>query len=139
MAKHHIRAGGTKWLMNAEAGPLACNQWATRARSLPYLRRVLIEVWGHESPAGKSLPVLDFGRGMHHLGAFVSYCDGHRYIEMANGQRCVLILMHEITHALGHPWHNNGFIRRYLRLLKKYGRYEAGVLDELAAARGIEL
>ena len=29
--------------------------------------------------------------------------------------------------------------RRYLRLLKKYGRYEAGVLDELAAARGIEL
>lgn len=139
MAVHHRRAGGTKWLRNAEAGPLASNQWATKQRSLSYLRRLLIEIWAHESPAGKSLPKLEFGRGWHHLGFFVSYCDGHRYIELARGQRCALILIHEITHALGHRWHSAGFITRYLRLLKKYGRYEIGVLEELAKARRLTL
>jgi hypothetical protein len=139
MAVHHRRAGGTKWLINAEAGVLSCNAWATQRRTIHFLRRRLIEIWAHESPAGKSMPELVFGKGMWYRDGFVSYCQGHSKIELAPGQRNVLILIHEITHALGHQWHNDGFIRRYLGLLREYGKYEAGVIDELAGARGVKL
>jgi hypothetical protein len=139
MAVHHRRAGGTKWLINAEAGVLSCNAWATRKRALHFLRRLLIEIWAHESPAGKSMPELVFGHGMWYRDGFVSFCQGHSKLELAPGQRNALILIHETAHALGYPWHNDGFIRRYLGLLRKYGRYDAAVVNELAESRGLKL
>lgn len=139
MAIHHRRAGGTKWLINAEAGVLSCNAWATKPRTIHFLRRLMTEVWAHESPAGKSIPALAFGEGMWYRDGFVSYCQGHSKIELACDQRNVLILIHEVTHALGHRWHNDGFIRRYLGLLRKYGRYDANVIAELAESRRIRL
>lgn len=137
MALHHKRAGGTKWLCNADAGPLACNEWALRRRALPFLERRLVEIWAHESPGGKTMPRLTFGPGMVWQGQRVSFCHGHSHIELAAGQRNVRTLIHEITHALGHPWHNNGFIRRYLGLLARYGRYDADLIAEVAASRGL--
>lgn len=139
MAIHHRRAGGTKWLINAEAGVLSCNAWATRRRTIHFLRRLLVEIWGHESPAGKSTPELVFGKGMWYRDGFVSYCQGHSKIELARGQRNAMILIHEIVHALGHRWHNDAFIRRYLGLLQKYAKYEAAVIAELAEARGVRV
>jgi len=85
------------------------------------------------------MPELVFGKGMWYRDGFVSYCQGHSKIELARGQRNVLILVHEITHALGHQWHNDAFIRRYLGLLCRYAKYDATVIAELARTRGIEL
>lgn len=145
MAIHHRRASGTRWLIKAEAGPLSLNAWAVKQRDKRFLQRLLVDIWGHESVAGSTMPKLHFGRGMllrrgsAYKDMYVSYCQGRLYIELARGQRNALVLVHEVTHALGYTYHTERFIRRYFRLLARYARYDRQMLIDLARGRGIEL
>jgi hypothetical protein len=49
-----------------------------------------------------------------------------------------LILLHELTHAMGLWTHNLGFRRRFIHLLAKYCREDAGRLTLSAGLHGLK-
>jgi hypothetical protein len=69
----------------------------------------------------------------------VSYCEGFTKIVLARSQRNVLVLLHELTHALGPCVHGRKFIKLYFRLLQRYGGFARWFLETVAAERGIVL
>ena len=64
---------------------------------------------------------------------------GYTEIVLARGQRTVLVLLHELTHALGPGVHGPKFVRLYFYLLRKYARFSPDFLQGVAAGRGIIL
>ena len=104
--------------------------YVKRQRSLPFLKYMLKDVWLKHGRKGVKHPELAFGEGTPHEGERVSFCDGYSQIELVVGDRNVLILLHEITHALGfgNP-HGKGFVRKYVELLVEYGRCDEGELN----------
>lgn len=100
-----------------------------RERSLPFLRRLLREVWAKHGRARLSPPDLSFGPGTPHGKGFASFAEGYSYIELKEGHRNVLVLLHELTHTLGYGApHGAGFVRKYIELLVEYGGCSEGEL-----------
>ena len=108
---------------------------ACRRRSLRFLRALLLSVWGKHGRRGLRPPDLTFGPGTPHGKDLVSFANGYHHIELVEGQRSVLVLLHELTHTLGYgnP-HGPGFVRKYLNLLVEYGGCDEG---ELSLAAGL--
>jgi hypothetical protein len=50
-----------------------------------------------------------------------------------------LVLIHELTHALGFRYHGKTFVQRYFPLLWKYADYDQQFLIDLAATKGYAL
>lgn len=101
------------------------------------LRNIGHYIWRKERP-GCPLPEIIAGRGTRHNGGWVSYCNtpyymGEYRIVLAQGERTLMILLHELTHALRFPTHSRLFVKRYFGLLHKY----AGVPHRLLSLKGI--
>ena len=100
-----------------------------RDRSLSFLACLLSIVWAKHGRKNTKCPKLVFGEGVPHNGEKTSFAVGYDHIELVEGQRTVMILLHEITHTLGfgRP-HGPGFVRKYLELLVEYGKCDEGEL-----------
>lgn len=100
----------------------------TKQLSIDTLRRLGRFIWKQER-SKQNPPVIKFGKGVMHAGEYYSWCDGDT-IELAPTQRDKLTLIHELVHALGYDDHDERFIKRYRKLLKKYAPVESDLIDE---------
>ena len=134
------RAAETRWLYRIEREFLqTTNEYASKQRDLPFLERLAHRVWNAEAPAGRKFPSIEFGKGVSYGGSWLSYCLGYTQIVLSKGQRDVLVLLHELTHALGPGVHGPRFVKLYFYLLRKYARFNHDFLQGVAAGRGIVL
>ncbi len=86
--------------------------------SMRTLRRLAHRVW-HEHGKG-SCPEIKAGRGIPFTGTLASYCMGRRLIVLARHHRDKVVLLHELTHALGPVTHGRRFQNLYAELLERY-------------------
>jgi hypothetical protein len=126
-------------LYRLEDTTLRYNSFATEDRSMAFLRAIVDQVWDAEAPVGRRKPTITADDGAFWQGRAWSYCEGFTKIILARSQRNVLVLLHELTHALGPCVHGKKFVRLYFRLLKKYAGYSRWFLETIAAERGIAL
>jgi hypothetical protein len=130
-------ASDTRWLYRLEDKTFRFNRRAVERRSIRTLRSLALRVWKREAP-NRSLPRIVAGRGTRTKGyTFQSFCEGFSYIELARHQRTILVLLHELTHALGPCVHGPKFVRLYFRLLREWAGYSKPFLDGVASGRGI--
>lgn len=133
------RAAETRWLYRMESTMLKSNTYANCDMPIEYLRRLAKRVWDAEAPPGRKLPTITAGAGVSWGGQATSYCEGFTEIVIARHHRTVLVLLHELTHALGPCVHGPKFVRLYFYLLRKYARFHEDLLQGVAAGRGIVL
>ena len=109
-------------------------KFASRPRSLAYLRRLAAVVWAKH---GK-------GRPMPAIAATdlpYSFCDGAS-IGLAKAENTrtniphntIDVLLHELTHAVGFGTHGKGFTRKYAQFLVQYGGCARSELHRAMAA-----
>lgn len=139
MSIQHQRASETRWLYRLENTALKYNRSANADRSIFYLRRMAERVWRREAPANRRLPDIYATDGLWDKGIqrYTSFCLGYTHIELARHHRTVLVLLHELTHALGPCHHNARFVKLYFDLLNKYAGFSRWFLQGLAAERNI--
>ena len=133
------RAVQTRWLYSMESTMLKGNVYANCDMPMEYLRRLAKRVWASEAPQGRKFPSITAADGLQWGGRLTSYCMGFTEIVIARHHRTVLVLLHELTHALGPCQHGEKFVKLYFKLLEKYGRYDPSLLQGVAAGRGIVL
>lgn len=93
-----------------------------RRRSMPALRRMAQKLWEAENTGrNEAMPEIVAGDGYYQNGRWLSYCEGRRKIVLARHERNHLVLIHELTHALGYATHGVRFRARYFKLLTRYG------------------
>ena len=131
------RAAETRWLYRQESSALKFNKFAFAERSMGYLRRLAQRIWKKEAPKGRRFPEIRAGRGCPSSTTLTSYCLGFTEIELARHHRNVLVLIHELTHALGPCVHGPRFVSLYFRLLHRYAGYNRWFLQFVAAERNI--
>lgn len=68
----------------------------------------------------KSIPI-KAGNGTFYNGRFLSYYHPDEGIVLARNERNIVTLLHEITHACGHDYHNRRFVDFYFKFLIKFG------------------
>lgn len=88
------------------------------------LRRIAMKIW-HDlfSTSGRDyypLPNIRAGRGVKYNGYLYSYYEKYYGIVLARNQRNIVILIHELTHALGYDDHDKAFVNQYFKLLRKF-------------------
>ena len=98
-----------------------------RDRRIAELRDIAAGVWSGEGRSTATCPTVTCGAGVPQNGAWFSYCEGDRIV-LSRAQRTVGVLLHELTHALGHDTHGKDFVNRYVHLLCAYGGCEEGHL-----------
>lgn len=84
------------------------------------LRRLGQRIWRENTGRRDRCPSIVAGKGIWDGQRFVSYCYGRADIIMARQQRTKLILIHEMTHALGPETHGKRFQNRYADLIARY-------------------
>jgi len=96
------------------------------SRNMPMakLRRIAMKIW-HDlfSTSGRDyypLPNIRAGRGVKYNGSLYSYYEKYYGIVLARNQRNIVILIHELTHALGYDDHDKAFVNQYFKLLRKF-------------------
>ena len=140
MKAKNRRAAETRWLYRIEREFLhTTNDYANRTMSMRRLNRLAKRVWDAEAPLGRRFPTIEAGKGVLYNGDWLSYCMGYTEIVLSRGQRTVLVLLHELTHALGPGVHGPRFVKLYFYLLRKYARFNQDFLQGVAAGRGIVL
>lgn len=139
MRARHRNARDTRWLYRLEEETLRFNSFANADRSMKFLRDLADKVWAAEAPAGRRKPTITADYGVLHQGRAFSYCEGFTKIVLARSQRNVLVLLHELTHALGPCVHGKKFIKLYFGLLRRWAGYHRWFLQTVAAERGIVL
>ena len=127
------RARDTRWLYRQEDTTFRHNRFALAERPMKFLRRLAARVWKREAPAGRRLP------GIAAVAGTESWCAGFTDIGLSRRHRNVLVLLHELTHALGPCVHGPKFVRLYFRLLREYAGYSRHFLQGVASGRGIYL
>lgn len=133
------RAVETRWMYHKENTVLRGNREAVKQRSMSYLRGFATELWAEEAPGGRTMPTIKAEQGILYGGQYMSYCLGFTEIFMSRAQRNILVLTHELTHALGPSYHGKYFVKRYFPLLWKYAGYSRMFLQDLALERGIRV
>jgi len=109
-------------------------------RSIQFLRTTAMVVWMKHGRRGLNVPTIEFHRGLTRDGELYSYSDGFRYIALAPTQRNVMILLHELTHAMGYGSpHGDSFAHKYAELLVEYGGCDEGLLVLFLANVGIKI
>ena len=129
------RASVTRWLYHAESTALRYNRSALQDRPIGFLRRLMERVWRNEAPKRRRMPEIWATQGLRWQERYTSFCAGYTYIELARHHRNILVLLHELTHALGPCYHGERFVRVYFRLLNKYAGYNLWFLQSLASER----
>lgn len=90
----------------------------SKQRSLKFLRELTKIIWRSEK-FSLDVPEVRFGSGVSYGHLMYSWCDGLT-VELVDGQRDVLTLIHELVHALGYDYHDRDFVEMELYLLMKY-------------------
>lgn len=138
MATPQKTAAQTRWLYRVEARALRYNKFANQDRSIDFLRDFAEKVWKKES-RGRRMPVIKATNGLKYGGTLTSFCLGFTHIELARHHRNVLVLLHELTHAMGPCLHGPKFIKVYFPLLWKYGGFNRVFIESIAAERNVVL
>lgn len=133
------RAHETRWMYYQENHTLRVNSNAYRSLSMEELREFAMKVWEKEARPGRRFPTITATRGLPYLGKLCSYCQGYTIIKLARHHRNLLVLLHELTHALGPSTHGEQFVKRYFPLLWKYAGYDQNFLIGLASEKGYVL
>lgn len=133
------QAAATRWLYRVENELLKYNAYANADMSMKDLRAIAKTIWRAEGPHGRKLPNIVAGRGIkdRKKDTLQSFCEGYSEIVLARHQRTILVLLHELTHAIGPRLHKAKFIRTYFPLLQRYAGYSRWFLQTLADSRGI--
>lgn len=92
----------------------------SREMSMPTLRRLARRVWS-DLGVRRPLPKIVAGRGTPYHGRLYSYYDDTQIV-LARNERRAFVLLHELTHALGHDDHDVRFYVQYVALLHRYVR-----------------
>lgn len=92
-------------------------------RSLIWLQTVSDEVWLSDGRKNTYPPDVSVSSR-----SGFSYCIGYRTIVLTVGDKCLAILLHEITHAIGYRTHDRAFVKKYVHLLTTYGGCDEGEL-----------
>ena len=102
----------------------AVYRWEDRIRSgsqyaapIGALRSLARRVWREHGKG--SCPEVRAGRGIPFTGTLASYSMG-RLIVLARHHRDKVVLLHELTHALGPSTHGRRFQNLYAELLERY-------------------
>lgn len=66
------------------------------------------------------VPTILFGPGVKQNGRWLSYCEGHLKIVLSPDKRCMTVLLHELTHALGPATHGKRFQELYLSMTLQF-------------------
>ena len=142
------RGHATRWLYQQEARVLKFNKEAMRRRPIEELRAIARKIWKVEGSKRK-LPNIYATNGLwdakapwdnrKQKGKWTSFCLGYSHIELARHHRTLLVLIHELTHALGPCIHGPRFVSLYFRLLHKYAGYNRWFLQFVAAERNITI
>lgn len=129
MKSPQARGVETRRLYAFESSSKNYSSFANKQRPLSFLCALAADVWQKHGRSRQRVPDVAFGEGTPHGSQKVSFCEGRNYIELAETQRDVKVLLHELTHALGYgnP-HGKGFVRKYFDLLEEYGRCDRGAL-----------
>lgn len=83
------------------------------------LRALARRIWKAYGPPGNRAPSVIAG-GLRWGDAWCSYCIGRRLIVLARHHRDRVVLIHEMTHALGPITHGNRFQNLFAELLTRY-------------------
>lgn len=84
------------------------------------LRALARRIWRDRGRRGNRCPLVIAGRGVRFGGQWCSYCLGFSLIVLARHHRNRVVLIHEMTHALGPMTHGNRFQNLYAELLEQY-------------------
>lgn len=98
----------------------------SKQRSLKFLRELTNIIWKSEN-IKLDIPEVRFGTGVSYGNLMYSWCDGLT-VELAEKQRDVLTLIHELVHALGYDYHDRDFVEMELYLLMKYTPLNKNIL-----------
>jgi hypothetical protein len=90
----------------------------TKQRSYNYIIKMARDIWRNERIKSE-MPTIRFGKGISHGKWRYSWCDGET-IELATDQQDIITLIHELVHGMGYDDHDNEFVKKEVRLLKKY-------------------
>ena len=109
------------------------------SRSIPMakLRRIATKIWRDLfSTSGRDyypLPNIRAGRGVKYNGLLYSYYLSNDSITLARNQRNIVVLIHELTHALGYDDHDKAFVNQYFKLLRKFTNIDSSALNHARA------
>lgn len=131
---HHKRASETRWLYHAEGTALRYNRYAMQDRPINFLRKFMERVWKKEA-SNKRMPEIWATDGLWDKDRYTSFCCGYTYIELARHHRNILVLLHELTHAMGPCHHGEEFVLLYFHLLNRWAGYSKWFLQQLASER----
>lgn len=137
--KHRRNAVDTRRLYAMERKFLQRN---TPRLGIFELRWLALKVWTYEKLPAEQFPKIIAGEGIFYLGVWTSYCDTAlrpMKIVLAAHHRKIPVLLHELTHAMGHWNHDCAFVERYFQLLSRYGGYTHEELVINAAWFGIKV
>jgi hypothetical protein len=111
--------------------------------SMAELRELGELIWEKESGNMKMLPEIAAGQGSYYGNCYLSFCykiaNQPPKIILSRQHRKPNVLIHEMTHALGHWNHGIKFVRKYFDLLVKYGSYDYDFLLLTAYSVNIDL
>lgn len=62
-----------------------------------------------------------------------------RTIKLAKRHRNRMVMLHEITHAIGHYTHGRGFVRKYAELLEEYAGLDPAWMELSMGMYGVKL
>lgn len=115
----------------------------TCERTMLDLKLFAEEVWEKHGRAGWSCPVLKSWNGLY-WKQYNSEFRGWSYqfgreIRLAKRHRNRMVVLHEITHALGFYTHGRGFARRYAQLLVEYGGLDPAWIEVSMGMYGIQI
>ena len=96
------------------------DQLPRRPAGIRSLRRLARRIWRAYHRRGNRCPAVIAGRGIPSNGTLASYCLGYTEIVLARQHRNRMVLIHEMTHALGPRTHGIRFQNLYAELLDRY-------------------
>jgi len=113
---------------------------STSEMSMGALRRLAERVWAKESLTYLPCPAIVAGAGIRSGGVLVSYFHWYSWrIVLTRDARVPVVVLHELTHALGYLEHGPAFMKTYMRLLATYGRCDPTLLALNAGVMGVRV
>ena len=100
----------------------------TKQRSYKYIIKMARDIWRNER-IKTEMPKIRFGNGILHGNNRYSWCDGET-IELAVDQQDIITLIHELVHGMGFDDHDAEFVKKEVRLLKKYAKLNKELISE---------
>jgi len=116
----HRRGVMTRRVYRFEEKYLSTLKELNKQRSLRELTAVAESLWKKYYRGKRKMPTIRFGAGDCSLGYPLSYTEGYSTIELCPGQQNLMVMIHELTHAIGPSQHGIAFTRAYVNILDDF-------------------